>query len=200
MKAARRTQADRREGTIRKLLDAATDALVELGYAGASVQEICARAGVSHGGLFRHFPTTEALMVAVAADASRQILDQYRSRYVTLQPGDDRLALALELVRTSCRSKLNQAWYELMIAARTSPTLRKAIAPLAATYYRDITALARQLLPELVLRLGDRFDVFVDTVIAMFDGETLHRFVTKQPAMDEQRIGLIASLIAASSS
>ncbi|HUS63881.1 MAG TPA: TetR family transcriptional regulator C-terminal domain-containing protein [Kofleriaceae bacterium] len=139
-------------------------------------------------------------MVAVAADASRQILAQYQSRYETLQPGDDRLPLALALVRTSCRSRVNQAWYELMIAARTSPTLRKAIAPLAAAYYRDITALARQLLPELVLRLGDRFDVFVDTVIAMFDGETLHRFVTKKPAMDEQRIALIASLIAASSS
>ena len=34
--AERRTQEERREGTIRKLLDAATDTLVDVGYAGAS--------------------------------------------------------------------------------------------------------------------------------------------------------------------
>ena len=38
------TQEERREATIRKLLDAATEALIEVGYAGASVQEVCARA------------------------------------------------------------------------------------------------------------------------------------------------------------
>ena len=53
--ARRRTQQERREGTIRKLLDAAAETLIEVGYSEASVQRICARAEVSQGALFRHF-------------------------------------------------------------------------------------------------------------------------------------------------
>ncbi len=68
MTAARRTQEERRETTIRKLLDAATEALIEDGYAAASVQNVCDRAGLSQGALFRHFATREELMVAVGHD------------------------------------------------------------------------------------------------------------------------------------
>ena len=46
------------------------------------------------------------------------------------------------------RSPLNQAWYELANAARTNPGLKKAVAPLARRYYRDVAQLARDILPE----------------------------------------------------
>jgi AcrR family transcriptional regulator len=67
-KVARRTQGERRETMTRRLLDAARDQLVLSGYAGATTARVCERAGVSQGALFRHFPTREALMVAVAED------------------------------------------------------------------------------------------------------------------------------------
>ncbi|HEX8953487.1 MAG TPA: helix-turn-helix domain-containing protein, partial [Polyangia bacterium] len=66
--APRRTQGERKESTMRKLVDAATEAIIDVGYAEASVQEVCTRAGVSTGGLFRHFASREALMVAVGED------------------------------------------------------------------------------------------------------------------------------------
>jgi AcrR family transcriptional regulator len=190
----RRTQADRREGTIRKLLDAGCDALIDVGYAGASVQEICARAGVSHGGLFRHFATREALLVAVAADVGRQLLAQYRKKFEALREHEEPLALALRLVRETCRSRLNQAWYELAIAARTSASLRRALAPLAASYYAAIGELARELMPELAAALGAQFDVLVDTMVSVFDGESLHRFMLKKPAVEDARIDLLVAL------
>jgi AcrR family transcriptional regulator len=191
---ARRTQVERREATIRKLLDAATDALIELGYAEASVQEICARAGVSTGGLFRHFATREALMVAVGQDVGAQILTRYRREFESLRAKRDPLELAMRLVRASCRSRLNQAWYELFMAARTNKRLQKALAPTAARYFDDIRGLAHQLLPELAAALGDRFDVLVDSIIAIFDGEVVHRFVIKKPAFEEQRLELLLGL------
>src|SRR4051794_17665171 len=80
----RRTQQERREGTIRKLLFAATETLIEVGYAEASVQRICARAGVSQGALFRHFPSREALMVAASADVGNRLLLQYREEFEAL--------------------------------------------------------------------------------------------------------------------
>jgi AcrR family transcriptional regulator len=192
--APRRTQADRRHGTIRKLLDAATEALIEVGYAATSVKEICARADVSHGGLFRHFPTREALMFAVAEDVSRQMLETYRRKFESLRDRQDPLELSMRLTREACRSRLNQAWYELAMAARTSPPLRKALAPLAASYYAAIGKLAHELLPDTAALLGDQFDVFVDTIIAVFDGESVHRFVLKKPPVEDARLELLLSL------
>lgn len=195
VKPARRTQEERREATIRKLLDAATEALIEVGYAGASVQEICARAGVSHGGLFRHFVTREALMVAVADDVGHKLMARYRETFETLRDLEDPLELALRLVQNATRSRINQAWFELTTAARTNGRLRKALGPLAARYYEEITALGRDLLPELAAATGPTFDVLVDTIIALYDGDVLHRFVHKEPGRDEQRLALLLTLV-----
>jgi AcrR family transcriptional regulator len=189
----RRTQEDRREGTIRKLLDAGTEALIDVGYADASVQEICKRAGVSQGALFRHFPTREALMVAVGADVGKKTLVRYRRDFYALKGEEEPLVLAMRLVRTHCRSRLNQAWYELAVAARTREGLRRALAPVGERYDTDIEALARQLLPGLAALLGDRFTVFVDTILAVFDGEVLHRFIAKRPRVEDARLELLAS-------
>ena len=76
--APRRTQAERREGTIGALLDATEDVLHERGYAATTVAAVCERAGVSQGGLFRHFATRRALLVAAAervADKSAKTHD-----------------------------------------------------------------------------------------------------------------------------
>jgi AcrR family transcriptional regulator len=191
----RRTQQERREGTIRKLLDAATDTLIELGYAEASVQRICTRAELSQGALFRHFATREALMVAVGEDVGARLLDRYKRKFTALPKGGNDVPAAMRLVRDACRSRLNQAWYELELAARTNENLRKALEPVARRYYADISQAARELLPELSTKLGDSFDVLVATVIATFDGETMHRFVLKEPALEDARFDLLAGAL-----
>ena len=193
----RRSQQERREGTIRKLLDAATETLIDDGYAEASVQRICDRAELSQGALFRHFATREALMVAVGEDVGAQLLDAYRRRFVALPPGDKDVGVAIRLVREACRSRLNTAWFELAMAARTSENLRKALEPVARRYYEDITRLARELLPALAAQLGDSFDVLVGTMLAVFDGEVLHRHVIEDPAAEDLRVELMISTVTA---
>ena len=101
--AARRTQKERREGTIRKLLDAATETLIDVGYAEASVQQICDRADVSQGALFRHFATREELMVAVGADVGARILHQFRRKFAAAKKRESDVEAALRLVREACR-------------------------------------------------------------------------------------------------
>lgn len=49
-----------------KLLEAALAAIREQGYAATSVDDLCARAGVTKGAFFHHFPTKDALAVAAA--------------------------------------------------------------------------------------------------------------------------------------
>jgi len=191
-----RTQRERREGTIRKLLDATTEILIEEGYAGASVQRICARAESSQGGLFRHFATREALMVAAAEDVGQKLLEGYEQEFEKRRSdANDPLELALEMVRDTCRSRLNQAWYELAIAARTNPALKKALAPIAVRYYEKIEALAKQLLPELAETLGEGpFRAVIGTILAMFDGEAVQRFIEEDKRLEDGRFELLLGL------
>lgn len=62
------------ERNRRRLLDAAAEVLAEKGLA-CSVDEIARCAGVGHATAFRHFPTKEALVAAVAADRMGQLAD-----------------------------------------------------------------------------------------------------------------------------
>ena len=61
--------------TRRALLDAAAELLDSGGPEAVTLREVGARAGVSRGAPYRHFADKEALLVAVATEAWRQIGD-----------------------------------------------------------------------------------------------------------------------------
>jgi AcrR family transcriptional regulator len=64
-------QARSRE-TRRHLVEACIGVLVERGLARTSTTEVCRRAGVSQGALFKHFPTQQALFATtIEAEADR---------------------------------------------------------------------------------------------------------------------------------
>lgn len=63
-----RTQADRREETQRKLLDAAIEILRHKGYAGLRTVEVAQLAQVSRGALTHHYPSKELLVAAAMED------------------------------------------------------------------------------------------------------------------------------------
>ena len=73
-----RTQQQRRTETIGNLIDATIDSLCEKGYAATTVSEIVARAGVSSGALFRHFPTRLDLLVAAAEEVRSRQFTEFR--------------------------------------------------------------------------------------------------------------------------
>ncbi len=63
---ARRTRAEQREVTRRRILDAATDAFTEHGFDGASIDDITARAGFSRGAFYSNFDDKTDLLVQLA--------------------------------------------------------------------------------------------------------------------------------------
>jgi len=198
LKAARATQAERRAATQRKILDAATELLIRSGYAGATMPRVVARAGVSVGGVFRHFPTREALMVAVGEDVAQRMLASYRGWFEDArEDGGDPITRALKLLRRATRARLNQAWLELVHACRTDAALKKALAPVGRRYADAIDELAAAVLPELSEALGDRFPLLVRTVVALFDGEQMQRMLFAEPALEEERVELLVALVGA---
>lgn len=59
------TREDRRESQIERILAAAQCCFGRSGFRGASMQEICARADMSPGALYRYFPSKEAIVGAI---------------------------------------------------------------------------------------------------------------------------------------
>ena len=127
--AERRTQAQRREATIRALLDATVACLSERGYAATSTAAVCAEAGVSQGALFRHFPTRQALLVATADHVARRNVEAFRALGDLAVDSVDEVAVVLGHLRTLVLSPANQTWRELLVAARADADLRAALLP-----------------------------------------------------------------------
>ncbi|MEE2061294.1 TetR/AcrR family transcriptional regulator [Rhodococcus artemisiae] len=118
-----RTQAQRTAATRAKLLDAAVDTLVELGYSGTSTHGIAKRAGVSRGAQLHHFPTKEALVVA----AVEHLVDKRLVEILEAEPDPE---LGIETLMDAFSGPLFDAALELWVAARTDPALHAAMIPL----------------------------------------------------------------------
>lgn len=119
----RRTQAERTAGTQAKLLDAAIECLVEIGFAKTSTQEIARRAGVSRGAQLHHFPTKESLVIA----AVEHLVDRRLEEILATDPDPER---GVEVLSEAFSGPLFHAALELWVAARTDPALHEAMLPL----------------------------------------------------------------------
>jgi TetR/AcrR family transcriptional repressor of uid operon len=68
-------QSDRRA----EILAAAQRCFVRSGFHGASMQDICAEAGMSPGNLYRYFPSKEALIAGIAERDRAEVKQQFAS-------------------------------------------------------------------------------------------------------------------------
>ncbi|OXM64428.1 MULTISPECIES: TetR/AcrR family transcriptional regulator [Amycolatopsis] len=144
-----RTQAQRREQTRTALLDATIECLVELGYARTSVQEICARAGVSKGAAQHHFADKAELMAAAVAHLTARRTEALSESFADLPSGEEAIPAAIDLLWAGYSGTLAAAATELWIAARTDPVLRAAIRPVDRALGRETLTQIRNLAPDL---------------------------------------------------
>lgn len=141
----RRTQRERREATIAKLVDATAQTIVEIGYSKTSVREICSRAGVSDGALFRHFDTRLDLIVACADHVADQTIQELGD-LAEVTPGPDQTARVIaKAIRQATRRPYSSVWQELFVAARTDEELRRRMKPALQRYIDLSTQLMRSL-------------------------------------------------------
>jgi AcrR family transcriptional regulator len=144
--APRRTQEERTAATVAKLVQATIAAIVEVGYAGTTTRVICERAGVSQGGLFRHFPTRRDLIVAALVHLYDERLAQFQAQLEPDLGGEspERIAEHLRIARSFVRDPLNMVFLEVVMASRTEPDLRAVVAPILERSDRDVLATANR--------------------------------------------------------
>ncbi|MGB8651871.1 MAG: TetR/AcrR family transcriptional regulator [Mycobacteriales bacterium] len=167
---APRTQAQRRASTQAKILDATVEALVAVGYAGASTPEICRRAGVSQGALFRYWPTKGQLLADAAAHLLGRVTTAYEQAFAGR--GGASAREALEALWDTYRQPDLQAAVELYVAARTDPDLAAALARIEPAHRANLQRIAVQVLdPALVALPG--FASFVELALAAVQGASV---------------------------
>lgn len=191
--APRRTQAERREATISALVDAAVIALGEVGYARTTTNEIARRAGVSQGGLFRHFESRLDVILAAADAVRARQFDDFREGLGRM--GDFDVAEVVRLLRRATRAPINAAWYELLVAARTDAELRQRLEPLAQRYHEEIIELGRAL-PIAASMPTVELDTIVLGIVHMLDGEALTATVYPHPEQEDVRVEQLVRLLA----
>lgn len=189
-----RTQQQRRDETVARLLDASIETIVEVGYARASAAVITKRAGVSVGALFRHFDTMGDFMAATAREVLRRQIEMGAKRAAEIPADRPALQSLLAILRDITHNPVNAVMYELMVAARTDEKLRATLQEVLTEFDTKIFAAVRASadfdgIPDETLGL------LVLTLINTFDGAAIHGAVRPHPDIDEQRIALLAGLL-----
>jgi TetR/AcrR family transcriptional repressor of uid operon len=75
----RRINARLKSDRQAEILAAAQRCFVRSGFHGASMQDICAEAGMSPGNLYRYFPSKEALIAGIAERDRAEVAQQFAS-------------------------------------------------------------------------------------------------------------------------
>ena len=189
-----RTQQQRREETVARLLDACIDTIVEVGYARASAAVIAKRAQVSDGALFRHFPTMGDFMAATAMEVMRRQLDLFTKQVAEIPADQPALEAALTILRDVTGNSTNTVMYELLIAARTDEKLTVTLQAVLVEYAAKIHDVGRSL-PGADRFPPETFVALAAILTNVFDGAAIVRAVLPQPDLETGRIQLLTSLL-----
>jgi AcrR family transcriptional regulator len=123
---------DRSLATQQRLVDVTIRILAESGHARATIQRICGVAGVSNGGVFRHFSSRDELLVRVGYELANRIQEAFvfgRQSNFDHVEGEHPLLPLLRETRRVSRSETGLAWREILLAARYSDRLVESLRP-----------------------------------------------------------------------
>ena len=105
------------------ILDAAVEVLADFGYHGMSLRDVARKVGISHPGVIYHFPSKEALLMAVI-DRYERNAGLFSPEFEQLQ-GLDRLYYYLGITRRFCENSMIVE-LECMLAIEASSPLHPA--------------------------------------------------------------------------
>ena len=114
------------KATKDKILRAAAACFAEKGYSGCSVRDIAARAGMSKGALYGHFPSKEALFKAMIG--IEHGLGAERARQAAAKPPylDGIIRFMTECIRNSGFPMDHRLWAEVLAVAARDAGMKDA--------------------------------------------------------------------------
>ncbi|MEV0075868.1 TetR family transcriptional regulator [Nocardia neocaledoniensis] len=111
--------------TRAQLLDAAIESLAEVGYAGASIADITARAGVTRGAQLHQFHTRAELFAQTIGHLTERQREAMQRKAKALTGATAPGAVLVELVTATFAGQLGRASVELYVGIAHDPPLRR---------------------------------------------------------------------------
>lgn len=180
----------RSRATRRRVLDAAVEALVELGYAGATTPEIARRAGVSQGALFKHYANKRELLAAALEHLLAALVQEWRRDFARAARRKDPVATAVPLLWRIFTQPRLHAVFDLYAATRTDAELRAVVGPVLERHRENLRREARALFPEAAER-SDDFEGTVDALIAALQGAAIGALVLPDAAAEARQLAFL---------
>ena len=142
-------------------------------------------AGVSHGGLFRHFATRTELLTAATHEVGRRHLLNFSAVVSSPDPGTDVVDDMVQFFREATRDPLSAAWREIIVAARTDEVLNDAVRPAVKFFEQAIMTLAANAPdgPEN----KEEFGTLILSLLHMFDSEATTAAILETEDIQQMR-------------
>lgn len=154
-----------------RIVSAAREALVDVGYPGTTISQIATRAGIAEGTIFRHFPTKAAVLATTCAAILVDVRHTVANRFLAALEQDGPPASDGDAVDRAIAITWSQygrldlvAVHEVFAVSRTDVDLAHLLEELNTPHRAALYDLARVALPE---HMGARpdFELIVDFVI-----------------------------------
>jgi AcrR family transcriptional regulator len=177
---AAETRPKRRRGeTVERLLDAALETFAEIGFAAASVEDICRRGGFTRGAFYSSFRTKDELFAALFARETDRNLALVEEQLAGLEGEDDPVGAAVERCLAAFRS--DRTWVlvhtEYALHAARHPEAAAALRRHAEGLHRRLTDLMEAQVARLGIRLTVPANRLARIVLALHDGMVIREVI-----------------------
>jgi AcrR family transcriptional regulator len=173
-------RAKRRRGeTVERLLDAALDTFAEIGFAAASVEDICRRGGFTRGAFYSSFRTKDELFAALYTRETTRNLARAEEQLTGIEDEADPIAAAVERCLATFRA--DRTWvlvhteYALLAARR--PEAAGLLRRHAEALHGRLTGLIESSAARVGIRLTVPANRLARIVLALHDGVVIREVV-----------------------
>lgn len=181
-------QREKSEAMRLRVCEAAVSQLAREGFHGASIVKVARRGGLTQGALQHHFPTKDALIVALTDYLLARSVRWIARARAELTIAPDAFA---EIVRRSWREQFKSedfaALLEILVASRTDESMRARITPALHRWRGAVDAELAALLP-VTARSAVELDAILSISRAMMTGLLIHDDLIKDDAHIEMVI------------
>ena len=162
----------RRAETVERLLDAALETFAEIGFAAASVEDVCSRGGFTRGAFYSSFRTKDELFAALFVRETAANIARAEEQLTGIELESDPVGAAVERCLSTLRA--DRTW----VLVHTEYRLLAARSPEAAAVLREHSAGLQARVTELIehaagrtgLRLAVPAGQLARIVLALHDG------------------------------
>ncbi|MFT4520702.1 MAG: AcrR family transcriptional regulator [Halioglobus sp.] len=187
-------QAQKSAMTRDRILDAAINCFVELGYTHVTTAKVASSAGVSRGAMLHHFPSKTELIQAAVEYLHDKLLEDYTARVEGIADslkGKERRRAGLDAYWDHLTGDYFVVHHELSVASRTDPELKSILENSQQLFETHVRESNTDLFAEWQDR-GDRFLLAMDVTKFMMEGMAAGQLMTNRDERVSRLLGYLA--------